>query len=195
MKKSSILLALILAVNAAGLRAQLYKWVDEKGVMHYTETPPPGKAVLPMRSVPHPPNAAQPAGKPPEAKQSEAKQPAPEIPRDIKALYDRNLLAGSWGTNLADKTQISIVFTPLGTSSGTELIVGQRWVRDGKMSFKANMHYRIAMGSGGRGVLEGDDPNEKEVPPRLFYSLQGNTLVLDVSGGKYEGQYRLTKQK
>src|SRR5271167_1490750 len=101
MKKSSILLALILAVNAAGLRAQMYKWVDEKGVMHYTETPPPGKAVLPMQAAPRPPSAAQPAGKPPEAKQPAASPPAPQIPRDTKALYDRNLLAGSWSTNLA----------------------------------------------------------------------------------------------
>src|SRR5271154_4528090 len=188
MTRSSILLALILAVNAAGLRAQMYKWVDEKGVMHYTETPPPGKVILPMQAVPRPPSAAPPASKPPEAK-----QPAPEIPRDTKALYDRNLLAGSWSTNLADKVQISIVLTPLGTPSGTELIVGQRWVRDGKMNFKANKHYRIGAGGGGRGVLEGDDPNEAEMPPRLFYSFEGNTLILSVSGGKYDGQYRLTK--
>ena len=42
----------------------LYKWVDEKGVVHYSDTPPPGKAGEKFRAKPQPPldgNAATPA--------------------------------------------------------------------------------------------------------------------------------------
>ncbi|MBE7461526.1 MAG: DUF4124 domain-containing protein [Zoogloeaceae bacterium] len=34
---------LLFALNAQG-QGSLYKWVDEKGVVHYSDTPPSGKA-------------------------------------------------------------------------------------------------------------------------------------------------------
>ena len=41
----SALLSLSLALFAFPVAAQIYKWVDEKGVSHFSETPPPdGKA-------------------------------------------------------------------------------------------------------------------------------------------------------
>lgn len=39
MKISPILLALLVSSNAL---AAMYKWVDENGEVHYTQTPPPG---------------------------------------------------------------------------------------------------------------------------------------------------------
>ena len=42
MNRSACLL-LVIAASAMPAVAQVYKWVDEKGVTHYSETPPPDK--------------------------------------------------------------------------------------------------------------------------------------------------------
>ena len=39
MKRTALLMLLLLAAGAAG--AQVYKWVDDKGVTHYSDQPPP----------------------------------------------------------------------------------------------------------------------------------------------------------
>ncbi len=54
MIRAFALLLACAAVSAGGASAQIYKWVDEKGVTHYTEQPPPdGKAAT--RVAPPPP--------------------------------------------------------------------------------------------------------------------------------------------
>jgi len=43
--RRALIAALLAAAASAGMGATLYKWVDEKGVTHYTQEPPPdGKA-------------------------------------------------------------------------------------------------------------------------------------------------------
>lgn len=60
--RTHILLASLLAL-ALPAAADMYKWVDEKGVTHYSETPPPeGTKAKKLDLVPSPPNA--PAAKP-----------------------------------------------------------------------------------------------------------------------------------
>ena len=44
---------LLLALNAQA-QGGLYKWVDEKGVVHYSDTPPPGKASGKLQVKPPP---------------------------------------------------------------------------------------------------------------------------------------------
>ena len=41
MKLLSITVGLVLLLGAAGAQAQMYKWVDEKGVTHFSDQPPP----------------------------------------------------------------------------------------------------------------------------------------------------------
>ena len=45
---------------ALGAQAQIYKWVDEKGVTHYGEAPPPDKKASKVE-VPNNPAASQPS--------------------------------------------------------------------------------------------------------------------------------------
>jgi hypothetical protein len=52
--RALVCLALALALPAA---AQMYKWVDEKGVTHYTETPPPDRKSTKVEIRPSPPAA------------------------------------------------------------------------------------------------------------------------------------------
>ena len=55
----------MLAMAAIG--ATLYKWIDEKGVTHYSETPPPGGKARELKVKPTPPDAGA-EGSKPEAK-------------------------------------------------------------------------------------------------------------------------------
>lgn len=50
-----------LLLNAAAAHAQVYKWVDAKGVTHYSDTPPPGRAAAVLANpVPAAPAVALP---------------------------------------------------------------------------------------------------------------------------------------
>lgn len=52
MKRVSLLL--LLAVIPPALCAQMYRWVDDKGQVHYTQTPPPGRKATPVAPAPPP---------------------------------------------------------------------------------------------------------------------------------------------
>lgn len=54
------LLALFLLFVAQSAGAGVYKWVDEKGVTHYSEAPPPGRKSEAIQINPPPPGATQP---------------------------------------------------------------------------------------------------------------------------------------
>lgn len=63
--RHAIALPLLLAVLSAPCQAAIYKWVDEKGVTHYTEQPPAsgkGQEIQPRVTTPATP-AAPPAEK------------------------------------------------------------------------------------------------------------------------------------
>jgi hypothetical protein len=57
------LLALFLLFVAQSAGAGVYKWVDEKGVTHYSEAPPQGRKSEAIRIDPPPPPGATPPGK------------------------------------------------------------------------------------------------------------------------------------
>jgi hypothetical protein len=62
MVKDTLLpLALLLLVSALPLQAEIYKWVDETGGVHYSQTPPPEppkRGTETIRITPHPASAA-----------------------------------------------------------------------------------------------------------------------------------------
>lgn len=49
MRLAMIPMGLALLLCAAGAHAQMYKWVDAKGVAHYTDTPPPDKPAAELK--------------------------------------------------------------------------------------------------------------------------------------------------
>jgi hypothetical protein len=49
-----LLLAMGLLLCAAPSSAQMYKWVDDKGVTHYSESPPPGRKAQQIQATPSP---------------------------------------------------------------------------------------------------------------------------------------------
>lgn len=55
-KKLLVLLLFFLAMAAVG--ATIYKWVDEKGVTHYSETPPPNQKAREIQTPPPSPATA-----------------------------------------------------------------------------------------------------------------------------------------
>lgn len=48
---------LLLAALPLAAGAQAYRWVDEKGQVHYTQTPPPGRSAQPVAPPPPPAGA------------------------------------------------------------------------------------------------------------------------------------------
>lgn len=63
MRRWLLLPWLLLPLLAPGAQAQgMYKWIDDKGVVHYTDTPPAGKRAEKIRIAPQPPmDASAPA--------------------------------------------------------------------------------------------------------------------------------------
>jgi len=60
MRPQALLFAL-LAVATAASGAGVYRWVDEKGVTHFSELPPPGQQAPKPRKPPEVPSQPQPA--------------------------------------------------------------------------------------------------------------------------------------
>jgi hypothetical protein len=83
--RRTIALPLLLAVLSTPCQAAIYKWVDEKGVTHYTEQPPAsgkGQEIQPRVTTPATP-AAPPAGQPAE-KHAAATEQTP--PREVMTM-------------------------------------------------------------------------------------------------------------
>ncbi len=60
----NVLLAAAMLLIATSAQAQLYRWVDESGKVHYTDTPPPPKTKSSKTlAIPNQPAAEPPAGK------------------------------------------------------------------------------------------------------------------------------------
>lgn len=101
----SITLALILLVPL--LLGTTFKWVDERGQVHYTDTPPPAGTAYEVVAAPHSPPPVEQA---PPAVTAEAMPvvppPSPAVPevaaaardegRCVDALYQLQVLAGDW---------------------------------------------------------------------------------------------------
>ena len=79
--RSGLALLSCLVLWAASSPAQMYKWVDERGVTHYSEKPPPGRKAQQIQSAP-----AAPAT-PPAPASTQSTNPAPtwsEQERDFR---------------------------------------------------------------------------------------------------------------
>lgn len=76
MKASLIILALLLAAGPAG--AQLYRWVDKDGKVHYGNTPPPGAKTSTITAPP--PGSPPPAAASKDAKDSKDAKAAKKGP-------------------------------------------------------------------------------------------------------------------
>jgi len=87
MRRKWVLLV-VLPIAVAALGATLYKWVDERGVTHYSETPPAKQKAQEIRVQPPPPSGAEeakPAQAPP-VPEAEGRKAAPPKTWQEKAL-------------------------------------------------------------------------------------------------------------
>lgn len=67
---SRVLLVLVIAALLAG--AELYKWMDENGVVHYTDTPPDGQKAAQIDISPPAPTAPPPEANAPDPAATDA---------------------------------------------------------------------------------------------------------------------------
>lgn len=97
MHRALIALALLLPVSLAS--AQVYKWKDASGTVHYSETPPPSQATKYKQMTPAADAPATPAAAPAAAPAPAASAPAQTTVADTPE--NRAKLCGSLKTNLA----------------------------------------------------------------------------------------------
>lgn len=104
MKRLSVAIALALCV-ALPASAQMYKWVDEKGKVQYSDKPPPGNIKTEKLRAP-PPAPAAPA--PSEAKSGAAKDAAkagPKTAAEQEQAFRKRQLEASKAQEADDKKQ------------------------------------------------------------------------------------------
>ena len=92
-------LALLFAFAALCAQAQVYKWVDDKGQVHYGEQPPPEAKtttihVPPPGSTPAPAPATPPVEKPKTTAAGDPAKPAYDMPKDKaeRCKYEKDQL-------------------------------------------------------------------------------------------------------
>jgi hypothetical protein len=63
MRRIMILGSLLLSLSATSMASQVYKWVDDKGVTHFTANPPQGQTATSINTTIAQPKAAAPSAK------------------------------------------------------------------------------------------------------------------------------------
>jgi hypothetical protein len=103
---ASITLTLILLVPL--LLGTTYKWIDEQGQLHYTDTAPPAGTAYEIVAAPHAPAPVEQQAPPPVTAETLPAEPTPSatVPevaaaagddgRCVDALYQLQVLAGGW---------------------------------------------------------------------------------------------------
>jgi hypothetical protein len=165
--------------------AQMYKWVDEKGVTHYSETPPPsGKSEtlsIKPRSAPEPPKEAVPAK--PGAMQA-ASTPDPKD-------NDLNRLAGTWKTAAGQVPAFEMGIMPF----GGWVKFSFWWQRGGQtvVNNSSNFEYEGGKGQGRfTPTFPPSDAHEIDMmPTRIDYRLKDGVLEATVTSSLFAGSYRL----
>jgi Domain of unknown function (DUF4124) len=86
--------AWVLAVIAFGASAQVYKWVDEKGQVHYGEQPPPEAKTTTINVPPPGPTAPPPSADKPKAATDPAAKVGYDTPKekDERCTYEKKQL-------------------------------------------------------------------------------------------------------
>src|SRR5437667_50059 len=162
----TVLSAIVVASIAGHAAAQpLYRWVDEKGVVHYSQFPPPAPAEPPTpapEAKPSPPPEAKPAPAP-QAKPS----PAPEAEQKLVDVIRRTFV-GVFPSALFEKELIEVYAkhfneaeaeellrfyrTPVGTKAiqlsavlaGEGAVIGQRLAKSREAEFAQRLREELA---------------------------------------------------
>jgi hypothetical protein len=207
--KASIVLAGALAAALPALApAQMYKWVDEKGVTHYSESPPPSGKSQPVPIKPRadpapvpvpikpsaataPSNAVKAA--PPKAGASRPPQPTKEPPAETPGQAELRRLSGEWKTAPGQAVTFSLTITTWGDSVFLDFVR-----KDWKV---ANINGRVSYdftGANGQGRFSvssqpSDDWDVRMTPTRIDYRLRGDALEASVTSSIFAGSYTLRK--
>jgi hypothetical protein len=163
-------LAVLTALAAGVVHAQMYKWVDENGRVQYTQTPPPGKKAEVIQSQKKAPAAAE---APAVAKDSKGKAQARQpVEVDDGVHRDVKRMAGDWSTRLGDPVQIRFYVK----AGAPAFLLSHSWAVSGKTSIGNDKRFVID-GVEGRGILtavDGGEGQDAALPASFRYQLQGD---------------------
>jgi len=102
-------------------------------------------------------------------------------------------LLGSWTTEPGVDRQLSLF---LAKSRTANLKVNQQWTKGSDNPLVAkNGDYAVAFANG-RGTLRQVKPDFEgsAIPPLLYFTIEGECLIVTVDSGNYAGQYRLIRR-
>ena len=109
------------------------------------------------------------------------------------AANDAKRLHGGWATEPGTRVDVSFAVT---SQDGSEVIVGQQWSIGGRSQVDTPSKYAIN-GSGGNGTMEAQNalsPQAPDIPAKIGYRLDGDTLILSVSSGLFAGEHTLKRK-
>ena len=178
-----------LALIALPAAAQMYKWVDERGVTHYSEKPPAdgrGKA-LDIKTQDPRPAAPKPAARAADAKASPGKAAKAGTPHE----QEQAMLAGEWATPAGRSPPFSILFQSFGKE-----VMAQYALKGSRNSWVASGTYELT-GIGGKGSLKADlsdsDKALNFASERIDYTIKGAEMDVVLRSGEMAGSYRVIR--
>lgn len=192
----------LLAASAVALlslpaAAQLYKWVDEKGVTHYSEKPPPdGRAKsLDIKTQGTGPNAgsAAPGTPNPGTRGAGAKGSTAKAAQPPRTPLEEELaqLSGNWATPAGRSPSFSILFQSI-----VGEVMAQYALKGSTKAFVASGNYELS-GGGGKGALKADlSSSDRELglaAERIDYAIKGDEMEVTLKSGAMAGTYRVIR--
>jgi hypothetical protein len=136
----------------------------------------------------------RPASRPVETANTAQNKPATKpAPRSAEPPKPTQTVLGSWSTEPGTEKQL-IMFISRGRTS--EVMINQQWIKgSGNPVVARNTSYNGTFANG-RGTLTMAQPDHEGslLPPLLYFTFEGEVLVITVDDGHFAGQYRLSRK-
>jgi hypothetical protein len=192
---ATIVVALCLGTLVGEADAQLYKWVDETGRTQYSDKPQAGQKSREMtiQAPPSSPVQAPPGAGKPDLPGNAKDSKGPRAGAATAAPNDAKRLHGGWATEPGTRVDVNFAVT---YREGSEVLVSQQWSTGGRSQLDTPSKYAIN-GSGGNGTMDAQNalsPQAPDVPAKMGYGLEGDTLILSVSSGLFAGEHTLKRK-
>jgi len=128
------------------------------------------------------------------ANPAQAKPAAKPTPRPAEPAKPNQTVLGSWSTEPGVEKQL-IMFIARGRSPDG-VMINQQWIKGSDNPVVARNTGYTGTFANGRGTLTMAQPDHEGslIPPLLYFTFQGEALVITVDDGHFAGQYRLLRK-
>jgi len=120
--------------------------------------------------------------------------PAKPTPRPVDPPKPTQTVLGSWSTETGAEKQL-IMFIARGRTADT-VMINQQWIKGSDNPVVARNTSYTGSFAHGRGTLTMAQPDHEDslLPPLLYFTFEGEALIITVDDGHFAGQYRLIRK-